>query len=79
MKKNESNHGLLGRNIRRERLLKGFSQEELAFRAGVGLSHLGRIERGTINVSSKIIFRIAFALEMSPGDFFPPLDKIKYE
>ena len=38
---------VLGQNIRSRREALGYSQEKLAFLAGMGAAHLGNIERGS--------------------------------
>lgn len=38
---------VLGQNIRAKREALGYSQEKLAFLAGMGAAHLGNIERGS--------------------------------
>lgn len=55
----------LGGAIRRIRLEKGMSQEELSLRAEVDLSYVGRVERGDNNVAIMTLQKIAFALEVS--------------
>lgn len=52
--------------LRRQEL--GISQEELASAAQVERSHMGKIERGTHSPSLALIFRLAAALSMKPGD-----------
>lgn len=51
-------------NVRRRRLELGFSQEELAERAGVHRTYVGMLERGEKNVTIYNIERIAGALEV---------------
>ncbi len=41
----------IGKNIKYLRLTKGWSQERLAFECNIDRSFLGKIERGTVNVS----------------------------
>jgi transcriptional regulator with XRE-family HTH domain len=55
------------RDLRRER---GFSQEELAARAGVHRTYLGGIERGERNPSLKNIAAIANALGVRLSNLF---------
>ena len=40
---------ILGKNVRRLRLQKGMTQEELAFAAEIDLTYMGGIERGRRN------------------------------
>ena len=53
-----------GDAVRRNRLSLGFSQEELAARAGVHRTYIGMIERGEKNVTLKNIEKIAGALQI---------------
>ena len=59
-----------GNRLREVRKEKGFTQEELAYRADVELSQISRIERGIINTSISQIFQIAEALEVPPKVLF---------
>ncbi|WEK52941.1 MAG: helix-turn-helix transcriptional regulator [Candidatus Cohnella colombiensis] len=45
----------IGDKIRRMRLLKGMSQEQLALNSGMNVSYLGQIERGTKRKPEKFI------------------------
>ena len=54
----------VGRAIRRLRLARGFSQEQLAERAGGSGKHIGAIERGQANVGLDALGRIAAALSV---------------
>ena len=53
---------LVGKNVRRLRLQKGMTQEELAFEAEIDLTYVGGIERGRRNPSLMVLARIAKAL-----------------
>ena len=53
---------LVGKNIRRLRLQKGMTQEELAFEAEIDLTYVGGIERGRRNPSLMVLVRIAKTL-----------------
>ena len=55
----------------------GISQEELAVRAGVGRTYMGRVERGEQNMSMQSLIKIAFALKTDPGSLLPKLSKLK--
>lgn len=54
-----------GERIRELRKIKGFSQEELAHRAGLHRTYIGMIERAEKNITLINIGRIAFALEVN--------------
>jgi transcriptional regulator with XRE-family HTH domain len=57
-----------GQNVRRERIAKGLSQDELAVRANMRRSYVSDLERGTRNPSVQALGRIAAALGIEPGD-----------
>ncbi len=61
---------LLGKNIRRIRIKKGISQEQLAMRTGVTQSHISRIESGNFNPTLDTIAKIAEALGKSLTSLF---------
>jgi transcriptional regulator with XRE-family HTH domain len=54
-----------GREIRRHRLLRNLSQEQLAERAGLHRNYVGFLERGERNASLTTLFAISRALDMS--------------
>lgn len=54
----------LGIHLREIRKQKGFTQEELAFKMGVEISQISRIERGISNTSISTVNAIAIALEI---------------
>lgn len=41
----------LGRNLRKAREARGWSQEEMAFKCGVHRTYVGAVERGEYNVT----------------------------
>ena len=55
---------ILAKNVRRLRLQKGMTQEELAFEAEIDLTYMGGIERGHRNPSLLVMARIAHALSV---------------
>lgn len=60
-----------GARIRTLRKQRGWSQEELASRAGVHPTYLGGIERGERNPALENITAIARALGVHVGHLFP--------
>ena len=56
----------LGKRIRQQRKLLRMTQEQLAEQAGISLSFLGHIERGTRKASLDTLVRICNALHVSP-------------
>lgn len=59
-----------GLRVRELRQIKGLSQEDLAFKAGVHRTYLGGIERGERNPALKNIANIAKALDVSLSELF---------
>lgn len=57
---------IVGNNVRRLRLKRDLTQEQLAFEAGIDLTYLGAIERGRRNPSLMVMVRIADALSVAP-------------
>ena len=57
--------GIFGANVRRARKAAGFSQEHLAFQAGLARSYMSDVERGRRNPTIEIVGRIAGALGIS--------------
>ena len=62
-----------GRNLRAIRKSKGFSQERLAYDAGIDRSYVGKIERGMVNVTIEKIYVFAELLQCSPKELIPDL------
>ncbi|AHV95013.1 helix-turn-helix domain-containing protein [Paenibacillus rhizophilus] len=54
----------VGRRIRAFRKLKGYTQQELADRAGISLAVLGAVERGNRRLEDQILDKIAIVLEV---------------
>jgi transcriptional regulator with XRE-family HTH domain len=53
---------VFGANVRRERVRKGMTQDELAERAEIATRNLQKIEAGEINILLTTAFRIQLAL-----------------
>ncbi len=64
---------LFGDGLRKLRANAGFSQEELAERAGMDRSYLGAIERGEHNLALINIVKIACALDLNPHQLLEAL------
>jgi transcriptional regulator with XRE-family HTH domain len=61
---------VVGANLRRIRLERGLTQEDLAGDAGLAMRHVGRIERGQSSPSVTILAKLAEALAVTPDVFF---------
>lgn len=57
----------VGRNVRRYRLEKSWSQEELAIESGIHQTYLSGIENGTRNPTVTVLKKLADALEVPPA------------
>ena len=57
----------VGRNVRRYRLEKSWSQEELAFESGLHQTYLSGIENGTRNPTVTVLKKLADALGVPPA------------
>lgn len=66
----------IGKQIKKLRASKGFSQEGLAATATLGRTYMGRVERGEQNISIQNLIKIAFALDMNVGELIPPLNTL---
>jgi transcriptional regulator with XRE-family HTH domain len=65
-----------GLNLRTIRKSKGFSQESLAYQAGIDRSYIGKIERGEVNVTIEKIYMLASCLDCSPKELVPDLERL---
>lgn len=54
----------IGIRIKKARNEKGFSQEELAFRADMDRAYLSEVESGQKNILIKVLLKICRALEI---------------
>lgn len=61
---------IVGTNVRRLRVERKLTQEQLALDAGIDLTYLGGIERGRRNPSVSVLGRLALSLRVHPRDFF---------
>lgn len=68
-----------GQVVRRLRLERGVSQENLAAIADIERAHMGRIERGEKTPTLRLILKIAAALEISSAIIMSETEKILRE
>ncbi len=59
---------IVGKNVRRLRVERKLTQEQLAHDAEIDLTYLGGIERGRRNPSVSVLGRLAIALGTHPKD-----------
>lgn len=59
---------IVGANVRRIRVERQLTQEQLAHDAGIDLTYLGGIERGRRNPSVDVLGRLAISLGVHPRD-----------
>lgn len=59
-----------GQAVRKVRLERGISQEELADRCGLHRTYISDVELGKRNISLENIERIAISLDKTLPDFF---------
>jgi len=58
----------LGRNIKRLREAKGWSQEEMAHRSGLHRTYISSLERGLRNPTATVLEKLARAFDGKIGD-----------
>lgn len=61
----------LGHAMRKMRMLRGLSQDELALRAEIDRSYIGRIERAEVNLTLDMLYKIADVLDCEPHELLP--------
>lgn len=67
---------LVGRNVKRIRIARGLTQEELAERSGFSQQYLSDLERGRRNPTIVSLWELAQALDATPVDLITPDDEV---
>lgn len=62
---------IFGRQLKKLRLERELTQEELAELAGMHFTYIGQIERGLRNPSLVNLHKLAKALKVDAGQLFP--------
>ena len=62
----------VARNLRKLRTAKGWSQEELAFRAKVDRSYISQLETGVYSASVTMLGKLSKALGIEASEFLKP-------
>lgn len=69
----------VGLLIREKRKVKGWSQEELSFRAGKHRTFVSNVERGTRNATVNSIHAIAKAMDLTVSELLQGLEQSDHE
>lgn len=66
----------VGERIRYRRKARGLSQDNLALLSGIDRSYVGRIERGEVNITVEMLYRIARVVGCEPASLLPEIKDI---
>lgn len=67
---------VLAQNLKRLRAARGWSQEQLAFEAGLHRTFVAHVEREVRNISLDNVERLAMALGVSPAALLTPTTNV---
>jgi len=67
---------LVGRNLKRIRVERGLTQEELAERSGFSQQYISDMERGCRNPTIVSLWELAQAIGVTPVDLITPDDHV---
>lgn len=59
----------VGRNLKRLRKKRGFTQQQLVIDCEMEISQISRIERGVMNTSIGVLYTISIALDVDINEF----------
>ena len=62
------NYYEIGQRVRKYRKAKGLSQDMLAERTGISVTHMSHIETGNTKMSLQVLVQLSAALEVSTDD-----------
>lgn len=65
----------IGWNMRKLRVARGLSQERLALEANIDRSYIGRVERGSENVTVSTLEEVAKVLGVPVRDLFDEVEE----
>lgn len=66
----------LGKKIKLMRVEKDMSQSDVAQTANIDSSHIGKIERGEVNITVETLYRLAESLKCNPATLLPETRQI---
>jgi len=66
---------IFAHNLRKIRVAKHISQDELALRSGVERAYVGHVERATKNPTIKTVEKLALALECEIAELFSAISE----
>ena len=61
----------IANQIRKYRIEKGFSQEELSYKLSKNLKYIGHVERCERKISNTAIIQLLDMWQITPADFYP--------
>lgn len=68
---------IFSEKLRAIRTAKKISQDKLATATKIDRSYVGRIDRGEVNITLDILYKIALALECEPSALLPELKDLQ--
>ncbi len=78
MKKNSNkNLVIFGSNVKKYRVLKKYTQEQLSEIIGISSVQIGRIESGKNACTIELLLRLCCALDCTPNDLFKDVEAVE--
>jgi transcriptional regulator with XRE-family HTH domain len=75
----QSAERVFGRAVREPRARRDLSQERLGLNSGLHRNYVGAIERGEINRTLKVLFKLATGLTLPLSDLFALFERRREE